>query len=82
MLCALALHVLIAHALRVLYARARLWLCGLARLCVFFRLLVACAVVLLSSSAHLLAPASSSPYGDYASEHMQDYYNRLEGVKK
>ena len=24
----------------------------------------------------------SSPYGDYASEHMQDYYNRLEGVKK
>lgn len=26
--------------------------------------------------------ASSSPYGDYASEHMQDYYNRLEGVKK
>ena len=58
-LCALALHVLIAHALRVLYARARLWLCGLARLCVFFRLLVACAVVLLSSSVHLLAPVSS-----------------------
>ena len=35
-----------------------------------------------SSNSYHRAPASSSPYGDYASEHMQDYYNRLEGVKK
>lgn len=35
-----------------------------------------------SSNTYHRVPASSSPYGDYASEHMQDYYNRLEGVKK
>lgn len=35
-----------------------------------------------SSNTYHRVPASSSPYGDYASEHMQDYYNKLEGVKK
>lgn len=35
-----------------------------------------------SSNTYHRSPASSSLYGDYASEHMDDYYNRLEGVKK
>lgn len=39
-------------------------------------------MVSVSSSSSRLAPAVSSPYGNYAAEHMQDYYNRLEGAKK
>ena len=39
-------------------------------------------MVSVPSSDSRRAPASSSPYGDYANERMQDYYNRLEGVKK
>lgn len=38
-------------------------------------------MVSVSSSSSRRAPAVSSPYGNYASEHMQDYYNRLEGAK-
>lgn len=39
-------------------------------------------MVSVSSSSSRRASAVSSPYGDYAAEHMQDYYNRLEGAKK
>ena len=39
-------------------------------------------MVSVSSSSSRRAPAVSSPYGNYASEHMHDYYSRLEGVKK
>ena len=39
-------------------------------------------MVSVSSSFSHRSPAVSSPYGNYASEHMQDYYSRLEGVKK
>lgn len=39
-------------------------------------------MVSVPSSNTRRSPASSSPYGNYAAEHMQDYYNRLEGVKK
>lgn len=34
------------------------------------------------SSSSRRSPSVSSPYGDYAREHMHDYYNRLEGVKR
>lgn len=39
-------------------------------------------MISVPSSNSRRAPASSSPYGNYADERMQDYYNRLEGVKK
>ena len=39
-------------------------------------------MVSVSSSSSRRAPVVSSPYGNYASEHMHDYYSRLEGVKK
>ena len=39
-------------------------------------------MVSVSSSSSRRSPAVSSPYGNYAAEHMQDYYNRLEGAKK
>ena len=38
-------------------------------------------MVSVSSSSSRRAPVASSPYGNYAAEHMQDYYNRLEGAK-
>lgn len=38
-------------------------------------------MVSVSSSSSRRVPAVSSPYGNYAIEHMQDYYNRLEVVK-
>lgn len=39
-------------------------------------------MVSVPSSNSLRVLASSSPYGDYASERMQDYYYKLEGAKK
>lgn len=39
-------------------------------------------MVSVPSSNSRRAPSVSSPYGDYAAEHIQDYYNKLEGVKK